>query len=104
MSIVKGKPAAVNACKRQLTVEVQGLESIAITAKPVLYFMAIRGNTRQQIVAYSESDAYERAVSLLGRGLRCFYQLFPLDVDYSDYPDVQAKKDIALGGFGGRAA
>jgi hypothetical protein len=94
----------VNAVKRQIIIEEQGQDMPVITAKPVLYFMAISGNTHQQIAAYSEADARERATILFGRMVRGFYQVFPCDVDYSAYPDIQVRKDLALGGFGGRAA
>jgi hypothetical protein len=100
----------VNVCKKQITVETEDqsyetkeLSAPVITVKPILYFVAINGNQYQQIAAYSETDALERAKKILGKVVD-FYQVFPIDVDYSAYPDVQAKKDLALGGFGGRAA
>jgi hypothetical protein len=92
------------ALKRPIVIETQGQEGVAlITAKPILYFMAINRGKCQQIAAYSEADAQERAKKVLG-GFTSFYQVFPVDVDYRDYPEVQALKDVALGGFGGSAA
>jgi len=65
--------------------------------KPVLYFMAIGGGSYQSIAAYSIEEARDRAEAILGR-VSDFYQVFPTDVDYSEYPDVQRLKDIALTG------
>lgn len=64
--------------------------------RPVLYFTAIYQDKYQRIAAYSAETAKQRALELLG-GLSDFYQTFPHDVDYSDYPEIQALKIAALG-------
>lgn len=64
--------------------------------KPVLYFVAVYQDKYQRIAAYSAESAKQRAIELLGN-INTFYQVFPFDVDYSDYPDIQARKLAALG-------
>lgn len=85
------------------TVNAKELGTPMITVKSILYFVAVGGGKCQQIAAYTEVDARRQAGKLL-KTVSDLYQTFPVDVDYSAYPDVQAKKDLALGGFGGRAA
>lgn len=65
--------------------------------KPVLYFVAVYQDKMQRIAAYSQETAKQRALELLG-GISNFYQVFPFDVDYSDFPEIQARKIAALGG------
>lgn len=66
------------------------------SSRPLLYFVAIKNGMKFNYVARKEYDARSQASQELG-SCSDFYQVFPPDVDYSEYPEIQALKDKALG-------